>query len=132
MLIYANETKLLNLSKVLIDIPVRYGNEEIPNDFPCRFKQDNDYDRIKLVVDSNTGRILNKDFPVDFKFEIDTKVCDEGIYILLDANDNELFKIKDYVPDFLPNEYGDYINLKIENGFITNWIKENKTIYIEN
>ena len=132
MLLYKNEQKQLDLAKIIIEIPLnKLSNEYFPNDFICRVKQEKGYDKVKFIVDSNTGKILNEGFPTNLNLHIKQKVRDSGIYTLLDSNDNELFKIEDYVPNFLPNEYGDYINLKIENGLITNWIK-NKSICLEN
>ena len=132
MLLYKNEKKQLDLAKIIIEIPLnKLSNEDFPTDFICRVKQEKGYDKVKFIVDSNTGKILNEGFPKNLNLYIKQKVKDRGIYTLLDSNDNELFKIEDYVPDFLPNEYGDYIELQIENGFITNWIKH-ENIYLEN
>jgi hypothetical protein len=53
------------------------------------------------------------------------KVCDEGVYILLDADRKEITRRTGYVPNrLLPGDYGDYLSVDIdENGKITNWLK---------
>ena len=51
------------------------------------------------------------------------KVVDEGIYALLDEDGAYVAQISyDYVPNrVIPGEYGDYINMKIdETGKVTN------------
>lgn len=121
-----NIQQCIEIKSILLDLPIRYDDEDIPFDFPCRVAGSNlnsdNYDRLKLLIDINTGEILTPEFPKDFKYKIDTmKVCDEGIYILYGNQDQEIARHECYVPRCVPNEYGDYVNLDIENGFITNW-----------
>lgn len=112
-------------TQMLLNLPIRYKEEDIPNDFPCRVKRNDEYgdhDRLKLIIELDTGKILNKEFPKDFSFDIQSlKVCDEGIYILQDDKGEEIAKLEYYVPDCIPNEYGDYINLNIQKGYVKNW-----------
>jgi hypothetical protein len=98
--------------------PVRYENEDMPFDFPHR-KNDNLWD---IVVDLDTGIIRN--WP-KLAAEVFMKVVDGGSYYLFDACGNQLAAIEeDYVPDCIPQQYGDYINFNIkENGKIEGWEK---------
>lgn len=107
----------VDVKAVIIDIPVRYDEEDIPNDFPLR-----EGDRWKATINVETGQI--QDWPQGKSGSFDMKVCDEGTYTLIDQEGNEVAKIdEDYVPNGLvPGSYGDYVELDIdENGIVTNW-----------
>lgn len=112
------KTVEVDVKSVVVDIPVRYEEEDIPNDFPLRVG-----DRWKATIDVETGQI--HDWPQGKTGSFYMKVCDEGIYTLLDQEGNELAKIdEDYVPNLIPGEYGDYVEFAIdENGIVTNWPK---------
>lgn len=102
-----------------INIPVRYEEEDIPNDFPLR-----NGDQWQAVIDIDTGKI--EAWPEGKTGEFYMKVCDQGCYRLLDAERQEVACInEDYVPHGLvPGEYGDYVEMKIDaTGTITNWPK---------
>ena len=102
---------------VHIEIAVRYGTEEMPQDFPGR-KGDMWYG----CVDIDEGRLL--EWPKGMTGSVDMKVTDSGTYTLLDANRETIASINEnYVPNqLIPGEYGDYIDLQIdEEGMITNW-----------
>lgn len=107
-----------------IDVPVMY-DDEIPEDFPCREKSKHGWDRWKIIVDVETGQIIN--FPKDIDYNFFAKPVDSGSYYLLDKNKNIIASIEDnYVPNkAIPDSdgYGDYINLNISKGYITNWYK---------
>lgn len=108
----------VDVHTVVIDVPVRYGDEDIPFDAPGRT---GDAWRAVVLVDS--GQIVG--WPGGALY-IYMKVCDEGVYTLHDADGNELGKIhQDYVPHgVVPGEYGDYVELDIdETGRIRNWPK---------
>lgn len=70
---------------------------------------------------------------IDVKYvRFHAKLRDEGTYVLLDENKNEIKEHEGYVPKFFPygndgteNNFGDYIDLIIdlETGHIVNWIK---------
>ena len=70
---------------------------------------------------------LVMDWPLGVVADVYYKVCDAGLYWLLDEDQNRIAKWAGfYVPeDFLchgDNGYGDYIILKIDaEGFIKNW-----------
>jgi hypothetical protein len=108
----------INVTHVRIDVPVNYGTEDIPADFPHR-----DGDSWKVEVEIDTGQINN--WPICEPCKIEMKVVDEGIYTLLGSDGAICEIIDDYVPHCLiPGEYGDYIVLEIdENGVITNWVE---------
>lgn len=102
---------------VKVNVAVRYGEEDIPNDFPLRKG-----DMWSAIIDIDKGMIL--DWPKGTKGELYMKVCDEGSYYLLDESGNTVLSIEeDYVPnELLPGEYGDYLDLDInEDGYINNW-----------
>ena len=110
----------VEVSAIRIEVAVRYEEEDIPNDFPLR-----DGEMWRATVEMNTGKI--KDWPVGKSGRLQMKVCDEGTYTLLDAEGKTIASIEqDYIPNkVVPGEYGDYIDLKIdENGIVTNWFKE--------
>ncbi|THA09436.1 hypothetical protein [Rodentibacter pneumotropicus] len=116
MIIEMSTTKQVNAKYLKIDIPIRYGDEDMPYDFPLR-----ENDNWVATVDLDTSKIEN--WPQGKSGSFCTKVCDEGTYSLLDGDKEVIAKIdQNYVPnDVVPGEYGDYIDLKIdENGIITN------------
>ena len=104
---------------VEIVLPVCYGEEDIPNDFPLR-----DGDKWEATIDIATGTIheWSSDYPA---CELYMKVCDGGKYILVDPDGETVAELQDYVPHgVVPGEYGDYVMLKIDSGgVITNWPK---------
>lgn len=128
----------IQVSAVRLVLPIRYGEEDIPKDFPMRFeaggwtnvftdrKNIDKYDAFIVVVDIDTGQI--RDWPKqDGPVSVEMKVCDEGIYILYDETGKQIAKIEeDYVPHGVcPGQYGDYVDLQISaTGLITNWPKK--------
>lgn len=106
----------INAKFVKVFIPIRYGDEDIPYDFPLRCK-----DIWVGIIDIDQGRII--DWPNGESGRLFAKVCDEGEYTLLDEGMSEIIKIKDYAPNnLIPGEYGDYVDLHIDEiGMITNW-----------
>lgn len=107
----------IEITSVLIELPVDYGDEDIPNDFPGR-KGDTWFG----LVDIDTGMI--KDWPKKYgSAQLEMKVVDTGTYTLYGPNDEEIIKIQDYVPNrLIPGDFGDYVNLHIdETGRIVNW-----------
>lgn len=111
--------KEFDIRFVKVDVAVRYGEEDIPNDFPLRF-----LDSWTAVIDIDSGVIL--DWPIGRSGRLNMKVCDEGSYYLMDENKEVILAIEsNYVPNgLIPGRHGDYIDLDInENGKITNWKK---------
>lgn len=102
---------------VNIEVAVRYGTQDIPQDFPGR-KGDMWYG----CIDIDEGRLL--EWPKGRAGVLAMKVTDSGTYTLLSADGDVIESInQDYVPnELIPGEYGDYIDLQIDDiGMITNW-----------
>ena len=78
------------------------------------------------TIDLDTGRI--RDWPEGVEADVHYKVCDAGVYTLLDAEGRTLATRDGYVPDLLsPREsgYGDYIIMEIgADGVIAGWDAE--------
>jgi hypothetical protein len=85
---------------------------------PCR-KQD----CWEPWIDIDTGII--KDWPKGTTAEIHYKVCDAGVYDLVDEKGDTIISVEDYVPTCLcPEEqgFGDYIIMSVnEDGQIQGW-----------
>ena len=108
----------IEVTLIGMDLAVRYGEEDIPNDFPGR-----QGDTLSLTVEIDTGRI--RAFPEDREADIYMKVTDGGTY-RIHSPDGTMLKelVNEYVPHGLvPGEYGDYVDFKIKGGIITNWPK---------
>lgn len=101
-----------------MSVAVRYGDEDMPFDAPMRTG-----DIWEAVIDLSEGRVLYWPQGQTLSFT-DMKVCDQGTYILFDADSNGITRIEGYVPNkLLPGKYGDYLSLDIdETGKITNWL----------
>lgn len=114
--------KEVTIKTIIIDIEPRYigdlEGDDLPTDFPLLSKDKKTW---FARVDVDSGKI--HDWPQGEVREMYVKVCDAGIYTLLDENGQEIAKKDGYVPNgIVPGEYGDYVELKIDgNGVITNW-----------
>lgn len=79
------------------------------------------------LIDIDEGRIIN--WRHGTTADVYYKVCDQGEYFLLDADQKVILSLEDgeYVPNRLipeRDDYGDYITMKIdETGTILNWYK---------
>lgn len=105
---------------IAMELAVRYDEEDMPNDYPHRKG-----DMWNIIVDVETGAI--RDWPTGIEpRDLYMKVCDQGVYSLLDEDGSVIAKLEDgYVPSCIPGEHGDYIDFKIDaNGVITNWKSE--------
>lgn len=103
---------------VELHVAVNYGDEDMPYDAPMRKG-----DMFNVLIDVDEKKVI--DWPVGKTLDIYMKVCDQGTYILLDADKEEILSKQDgYCPNnLLPGAYGDYLELKIdENGIVTNWL----------
>lgn len=120
---------LKNVAKtIVLKLPI-WHKYDLPYDFPCKkvSLEINGLDLFVLEIDLKTGKILHDAFPENFQFKLELKVCDSGDYILLDENRNPVGEIvENYVPDCVPNDYGDVVVLDIDNGFVTNWVEPTK------
>lgn len=80
-------------------------------------------DRWTIMVDLDTGTI--KGWPKGTTAKTHYKVCDDGLYKLVNSNGNAIASKDGYVPSMLcpnTNGYGDYVILKIdEDGHIEGW-----------
>ena len=109
--------KEIDIKKVKVSVSVRYGEEDIPKDFPLR-----QGDMWNAEIDIDSGVITG--WPEGEAGRLGMKVCDEGTYTLIDSDGNEIITLEqDYVPtSLIPGRYGDYIDLQIDGtGKITNW-----------
>jgi len=107
----------IEVSAVVMELPVLFNDEDIPNDYPHRSG-----DKWNITVDAATGKI--RDWPKGVKSRnVRIKVHDAGSYCLLDEAGMMIALVEqDYVPDYIPGDLGDYVDFKIdENGVITNW-----------
>ena len=110
----------IEITHILLELPVRYGTEDIPEDFPLRKG-----DMWRGKVELETGRLL--EWPKGREARLFLKVVDGGIYTLLDPQGTAVACLNnDYVPHgVVPGEYGDYVDLNINgDGRITNWPKQ--------
>lgn len=107
----------IDIAFVRCDLPVRYEEEDMPNNYPLRSG-----DVWNIVINADTGQIL--DWPKGTTPRgLFMKVCDEGCYYLVDRLGNTIWsREQNYVPSFIPGEYGDYIKFEIDSdGVIANW-----------
>lgn len=113
----------ITITHIKLTLPVRYGEQDIPKDFPLRSG-----DVWQAMVNIDTGVIDN--WPIGESGVLEMKVCDEGTYMLytyFGDHWDAVAKIKqDYVPHgVVPGRYGDYVRLEIDaSGCITNWPKK--------
>jgi len=117
--------KEVDIKKVVVDFCPRYTDEEESSFYHGNEKLPFfDGERFKIEFDPDTGVVIG--WPEGRPVDIFEKICDEGTYTLLDENDEEIASIhQDYVPCIVPNEYGDYIALKIDDtGKLSNFVKD--------
>lgn len=115
----------VELTHVEITLPIMYGEEDIPNDFPLRSG-----DTWRALVEIDTGRILF--WPEGRAERMFVTVKDTGTYRLMRPTDLpgkwQVFaeRHQDYVPHgLIPGEYGDVVELHIgADGVIANWPKK--------
>ena len=112
--------KEVEIERIIIDINIRHvgdsDDDDVPTDFPLL-----NGSQWKATVMVGSGHIL--DWPEGQEREMYCKVCDAGLYTLIN-NAGEVVATRDgYVPnDIVPGEWGDYVHLKIGgDGVITNW-----------
>lgn len=75
------------------------------------------------VIDIDAGKVV--DWPEGVTADVHYKVCDAGVYVLLDESRAEVHRADGYVPDILSpggSGYGDYIIMSIDgSGQIAKW-----------
>jgi len=101
---------------IKVVLPVRFGEEQMAHDAPLRTGT-----IWEATIDIESGKILDWEQGKTLDFYL--KVVDMGFYYLLSPDKETVGSILgDYVPDCLPQEYGDYVDFEInESGFIANW-----------
>lgn len=117
MKVTVNRPVEVEVKFVRMSVAVRYGEDDMPNDFP--FRRNDIWD---VTIDADTGTIL--DWPHGISHGLYMKVVDQGSYWLLDADRQIIATIKDdYVPHgVIPGSYGDYVEVDIDSdGRIANW-----------
>lgn len=125
--------------KITIKEPKEYDVKFLKADCEVRYWEDADVNGIpddegKLIplrngeawcpiIDLATGVI--QDWPSGTTADIHYKVCDAGVYSLLDADKNVVKSIDGYVPKMMApggSGYGDYVIMTIgEDGTIVGW-----------
>lgn len=82
--------------------------------------------RWRPIIDIDEGKIVN--WKQGVTAHIHYKVCDDGIYEVIEANGNVLAAHEGYVPGIMcpaDEDFGDYIIMNVdENGIIEGWKKE--------
>lgn len=103
---------------IVLDLPVYYGEEDIPNNFPLRVGG-----RWVAKVRIDNGVI--EDWPAGRAAEFNMKVTDGGTYTLIGVTGDIIAeREEEYVPQCVPGSWGDYVRLNIDaTGRITNWPK---------
>lgn len=117
MKINVTETREKEVSSIRCLVAVRYEEDDMPNDYPHRHG-----DMWDVTIDIETGQI--RDWPNGVAARhLYMKVCDSGSYYLLTPDGSIVAKREeDYVIDCIPQEYGDYIDFRIDDaGKIENW-----------
>lgn len=101
---------------IVMELPIYHGNEDIPEDFPGR-----DGDLLTLTVNIDTKEVIG--WPDGQSASLCIKVNDGGVYTIQDSEGKEIGnEYRDYVPDCVPNAYGAYVEMEIdENGVVTDW-----------
>lgn len=113
--------KEFDIAFVGVNVPVRYDEEDMPNDYPFRLGKTWD-----VLINADTGQIQG--WPESYKEPLDLhmKVVDGGTYTLLNKDRQIIASVdQDYVPHgVIPGSYGDYIEFRIDGkGKILNWPK---------
>ena len=82
-----------------------------------------DHCRWRPLIDVSNGRIVN--WKKGVTANVHYKVCDGGVYYLLDSNKQQIARVESYVPALLDpygDGYGDYIIFSVDaNGYIKDW-----------
>lgn len=118
--------KEVEIQTLKITVPIRYSDEDMPNDYPHR-----ESDMWSVLINVGTGQIHNWPGGVE-PISFYMKVVDSGNYELFEGvgpdnlGEPVLSILQNYVPNNLvPGEWGDYIKFDIDkNGLITNWPKD--------
>ena len=141
------KNKEVNVGYLQVDAGVRYYEDTVVNGaddislygskgegvprIPCvvRVKDKptsciySDHYRWRPLIDVSNGRIVN--WKKGVTANVHYKVCDEGLYYLLDSNKQQIARVESYVPALLDpygDGYGDYIIFSVDaDGYIKDW-----------
>jgi hypothetical protein len=114
----------IEVAFIEVILPIRYGTEDIPDDFPLR-----NGDIWSAIINIDTGVIENWPASETGLRELHMKVTDSGVYVLRNSERKEIVRREDYVPDIIPGSYGDYVELRIgPDGRIQDWKPKNAGI----
>lgn len=106
MKVTLRETVTREVKYLHLVVGVNYGEEDIPNDIYGR-----NGDTLTWTIDIDANRIQGYSHPSPVSLYM--KVCDNGSYYLLDAEERAVAEIEsDYVPGGM-GEYGDYLKFDI-------------------
>lgn len=72
-------------------------------------------DGLPILIDLATRMVVNWPKSATHDVDLCVKVCDAGIYTLLDKDYNPIVIYEGYVPNIIPNDWGDYICLHIDS-----------------
>lgn len=116
--------KTFHAVQLLAEMQVRYWEDGMVNgveDVDGELIPLRDGDMWRLAIDLETGYVEN--WPTGTTAKVHYKVCDAGVYTLVDEDGTLITDRNGYVPNMLgPNGYGDYVILEIdEDGMIQNW-----------
>lgn len=106
----------INIAAIKVVVPINYGEEDIPNDFPLRHG-----DIWIATIDIEPGKI--RDWPAGVGEQKMFMKVDGGSYYLIGQDCRHLLAIEgNYVPCCIPGDSGDYIDFKISaDGSVENW-----------
>jgi len=104
---------------LVIIIPV--DDDDMPANYPGR-----DDDEWRAVIDVDSGMLLTETFcpwPSGHALDLHAKPRDAGTYKVLGEHGDLIAQVEqDYVPDWVPGDYGDYVKLDIgDDGKVANW-----------
>lgn len=127
MEIQINKAVSVAVALLYVDAGPRYFEDSTINGVPDTEEGDNMpcivHGRWRPLIDIATGTILN--WEKGKTASVHYKVCDDGVYILRDADCNDMLVKDGYVPKCMcptENGYGDYIIMNIDaEGKIQNW-----------
>ena len=118
--------KEVEVFQLRAEMNVRYWEDAIVNGIECRSAEDMplaEDETWSIFVWIDNGQI--EGWPSGVTADVHFKVCDGGLYELVDEMGNTIVEIDGYVPDIMCPEgggYGDYVIMKInKDGIIQNW-----------
>lgn len=104
----------IEVDAIRCSLAVNYEEEEIPNDFPGR-----NGETLDITFDLNTRAVRGW---AGGARHMHLTVKDQGTYELLAGDEVIATRADNYVPDCLPQEYGDVVLMDIAaDGTIANW-----------